>query len=257
MNEVVNCLEGEVDILKAVWDVGGSLKAVKTSPSVPLPRDPEELRQRISFLGRAWAFVALSQPNCKYLQGGTPQLWAEYLDYLPGPFCFKLRARDASGNTSAEPPWNLLLSYGLESCRKMVELMVDEGTAIDTALPTAYKNSLTKERFFITPLAVGSSASSSSKRPFSALEDNDSTWKTKKQQWLSKKGTKGKGKGKGNGGGKGKQGSKNGCAFKTPDGKNICFAFNTRDQARSAKKCKYLHVCGRCFKDHPLYQCSA
>ena len=67
LTEVVNVLEGEVDILKAVWEVGGSLKAVKTTPSVPLPRDPEELRARISLLGRAWAFVAFAQPNCKYL----------------------------------------------------------------------------------------------------------------------------------------------------------------------------------------------
>ena len=52
LTEVVNVLEGEVDILKAVWEVGGSLKAVKTTPSVPLPRDPEELRARISLLGR-------------------------------------------------------------------------------------------------------------------------------------------------------------------------------------------------------------
>ena len=44
LSAVVNCLEGEVDVLKGVWDVGGSLKAVKTSPNIALPRDPEELR---------------------------------------------------------------------------------------------------------------------------------------------------------------------------------------------------------------------
>jgi hypothetical protein len=64
LSEVVNCLEGEVDVLKAVWDVSGSLKAIKTSPTIALSRDPEELRQRIALLGRAWAFVDLGQPNC-------------------------------------------------------------------------------------------------------------------------------------------------------------------------------------------------
>ena len=71
LSEVVNILEGEVDALKAVWDVGGSLKAVKTSPTVALPRDPEELRARLSLMGRAWAFVAMAQPNCMFLQGNT------------------------------------------------------------------------------------------------------------------------------------------------------------------------------------------
>ena len=59
LTEVVNCLEGEIDVLKAVWNVSGSLKAIKTSPSIALPRDPKELRQRLALLGRAWAFVAL------------------------------------------------------------------------------------------------------------------------------------------------------------------------------------------------------
>ena len=151
---MVNCLEGEVDVLKAVWDIGGSLKAIKTSPSIALPRDPEELRQRVALLGRAWAFVGLGQPNCKYLQGGTPQMWSECLDYLLGPHVHRLYTRDAYGAVSSEPPWNLLLSYELEIRRKTVELMA-KGSSIDFALPAAYKDGLIKERYFITPLAVG------------------------------------------------------------------------------------------------------
>ena len=41
----------------------------------------------------------------------------------------------------------------------------------------------------------------------------------------------------------------------TPDGKPICFAFNDKSNPCTKTKCSFLHVCGRCFKDHPMYQC--
>jgi len=248
LSEVVNCLEGEIDILKAVWDVSGSLKAIKTSPSVALPRDPEELRQRLALLGRAWAFVALGQPNCKYLQGGTPQMWTEYLDYLLGPYVHKLYARDAYGSISSEPPWNLLLSYELEIRRKMVDLMA-KGTAINAALPTAYKDSLIKERYFTTPLAIGSSL----KRPLPPPADPNNL--TKKQRLAIEKG-KGKGKGRKGKQGRGGKGTRQDrCAAQTPDGKRICYGFNDKSTPCAKPACTFLHVCGRCFKDHPMWQC--
>ena len=63
LSEVINKIQGETDVMKAVWDPSGTIKAVKSSPSAPLPRDPEELRTRVTLMGRAWAFVALMQPN--------------------------------------------------------------------------------------------------------------------------------------------------------------------------------------------------
>ena len=255
LTEVVNCLEGEVDVLKAVWDVGGSLKAVKTSPSVALPRDPEELRQRIALLGRAWAFVSLGQPNCKYLQGNTPQMWNEYLDYLLGPYVHKLYARDAYGSVASEPPWNLSLSYALEIRRKMVDLMA-KGTAIDVALPAAWRDGLTKERFFITPLAIGSTLKRPA--PFSHNQEADPRKKTRaeKAALRMQKGAKGKGKGKNKGRKPGK-GHEAGCADETPDGKRICYSFSGKERPCTKQKGFFLHVCGQCFKDHPMYQCNA
>ena len=248
MTEVVNCLKGEVDVLKAVWDVGGSLKAIKTSPSIALPRDPEELRQRIMLLGRAWAFVALGQPNCKYLQGNAPQLWNEYLDYLLGPYVHKLYARDAYGAVSSEPPWNLLPLCKLETRRKMVDLMA-KGSSIDIALPAAYKDSLIKERYFITPLALGSALRRPTPPPYNPV--NPSNRQLKQERLRMKGGGKGKGKG-----GKGRKRplERDRCAPATPDGKRICFGFNNKNEPCTRPKCTFLHVCGRCFKDHPMWQ---
>ena len=65
------------------------------------------------------------------------------------------------------------------------------------------------------------------------------------------KGGKGKGKGKGKGG-KGK-GS---CKARTPDGKEICFAFN-RKGAWCPGNCGREHVCGVCFRPNkPMHNCN-
>jgi len=200
----------------------------------------------------------LGQPNCKYLQGNTPQMWNEYLDYLLGPYTYKLYARDAYGGISAEPPWNLLLSYELETRRKMVGLM-SKGTEISAALPAAWKDSLTKERFFVTPLAVGSS----SKRPALALKDQEANpakkpTRAERQKEAARLWQAGKGRGKGKGNGK-RTAMQAGCTDMTPDGKIICYAFNNKQNPCTSQKCTYLRLCGRCFKDHPMWspQCSA
>ena len=66
---------------------------------------------------------------------------------------------------------------------------------------------------------------------------------------------KGKGESK-NKGGKAKSYAQ-GCASETPDGKKICYTFNDKARGCAVAKCQFLHVCGRCFKDHPMFRCDA
>ena len=67
-----------------------------------------------------------------------------------------------------------------------------------------------------------------------------------------------KGKGKGRptkGGGKAKGVTKAGISHRTPDGRNICFKYNNKEEKCKVCKCTYLHVCGKCFQQHPAYDC--
>jgi hypothetical protein len=69
-----------------------------------------------------------------------------------------------------------------------------------------------------------------------------------------------KGQGKGKGKGKGSRSGKDaGCSSEIPDGKRICYAFNNKDRPCTLRKCNFLHVCGKCFQDHPMWspQCNA
>ena len=86
------------------------------------------------------------------------------------------------------------------------------------------------------------------KRKFSAAQ-----WAAFTQQGRGRgagKGGKAGGKGQGGGKGKGK------CKPTTPDGVEICFAFNDRKKKCNGQ-CGRLHVCGVCFKENsPMYSCN-
>ena len=240
LTEVANKEEDDVDMLRAIWDTSGAIKAVRSYPKVPMPRDPEELRQRITLLGTAWA----SQPSAAVIQGVTPQTWQRYLEYILGKHCYGLSARNAYGETMAAPPWSLLMSYELEVRRKMAEDM-SEGIPMATALEKAYKDPVVKERYFTTPLAAAS-VTGAKRKVDEAFGNQDAG------------GPKGRGKGKSKDKGKSKGKGKNGkgCASRTPDGKPICYKYNNQVEKCTKSRCSFLHVCGRCFKDHPMYQCT-
>jgi hypothetical protein len=258
LTEVISQQEDDPDTLKTVWSVGGELKAVKVGAKVSLPTNPEALRQRITLLGTAWMFIATHQTNRAYLAAITPQLFQEYLDYLLGDHVYGLVANDARGNVIGAPSWDLLIAYEHAIRAKAIQL-VRKGESFVRALRLAWEDPLTKERNFTTPLALESTA----KRPAGGHSPYNPPPKAQKygSGGDSKGAGGGKGSGsKGSGGGrqntrrgdrktggksdKGKGGA-TGCASNTPDGKSICYAFNSA--GCKASPCKFMHVCGRCF----------
>ncbi len=111
---------------------------------------------------------------------------------------------------------------------------------------------MVKERFFTTPLAL-SNMNGTTKR--SGGQDGDQGWSKKQKKGGRGKGSA-KGRGKGSKGEKGKGKGRNGCAFKTPEGKLVCFDFNNPDVGCTKKDCQYSNVCGNCFKaGHAMYNC--
>ncbi len=81
---VINKDQGGPGELVPVWDPSGSFKAIKLPSEVPMPKDSEELRQRVELLGVAWMCVSNVHSSWPWLEGQTPQLYAEYLRYLLG-----------------------------------------------------------------------------------------------------------------------------------------------------------------------------
>jgi hypothetical protein len=246
LSEVINYREDDARELRPVWDLSGALKSMKTQTTVPLPRDTEELRARISLMGTAWVFTSFQQTGNKVLENIDPFVFSSYVDYLLGVHVWGLVAKGADGSTFAGPGWPLLLSYEQEIRAYAYSLVCNEGVPLKDALVKAWQDETVKGSYFVTPLAL-----QSTKRH---LEHPGSVQPSKFQRMDM---PKGKGKGKRNKKGKGKSTAPSNCASKTPDGKGICFDFNKNGCSRSAKECRFEHVCGVCFrKGSPMGQCA-
>ena len=126
--------------------------------------------------------------------------------------------------------------------------------SIKVALNKAVENTTLRERFFTTPCALqvrtGASSAGSGNpwdtgaaqagargRPIAAVSGKGGQVSQKKQK-----------KGKG---GKGGKSYKNGH---TPDGREVCFAYN--GEGCNNHNCARLHVCRRCFGNHNQANCT-
>ena len=238
LTEVVSRDEVDPDVMVPLLDSRGNFSIKKGSSVVALPTGPEQLRKRLSVMQNALLMLKLKYTGREEIADVEKDCFERYKDYLLGDFCWGLSSTDLHGNMVQTPPWSLVLSYEQAIRKRACALMVSEGYPFGKALQTAWKDPVVKERHFITPLALYS------KRSY----PNHEHW----GDWNSK--GKGKGKSKTKDKNKGKDAPKG--ASTTPEGEKICFRFN---QGKcSWPKCKFLHVCSKCFKKgHNGLNCKA
>ena len=264
LSEVINFRQDDARELKPVWDSSGSLKSIKTETTIPLPANTEELRSRIHLLGTAWMFASFAQAGNHVVKDLTPGIFSAYLDYLLGEHAWGLTAKGPDGGAVTGPSWALLLSYEQEIRSKAYSLVCTEGCTLADALVKAWKDEEVRSRYLVTPLALQHTTGRGVVRPY-----QDESWAGGSGDPRPRKAQKtksGNGKGGGKNGGKGaakgadkgaksgKRSKPEGCEAQTPEGVNICFAFNSG--GCSGKKCNFAHVCGKCFKKGvPIYKC--
>lgn len=244
LSEVVAFREDNRDGLIPVWDLTGSLKPLKTRPTVPLPQTTEELRLRLQVMGAAWVFTSFQHTANAVVKDLTPELFTSYADHLLGQHVWGLAAKNASGHELASPTWNLLLNYEHEIRAHACSLLCEGDMSWDKALRMAWMDTTVKDRYFVTPLQLASS-----KR--SAPTTTGIGGGGHAGPPLQKRTKAEKGKGKGKSKDKGKR-----CAFRTPGGKQVCFNFNKPDGCPKGAACAFEHVCGVCFKEgRPMTTC--
>lgn len=248
LTSVLSYYEDDPDLLTTVWDASGTLKMKKGAASVAEPANPEQLRHRITLLGTGLMCLAIRNPNRAYLQGLTPQNFQAYLSYLLGDFVWQLTGRSSEGMTVAKPSWQQLLIYEIEIRKKAWRSVYTSSMPFGQALENAWRDPVVKERFFTTPVAF-----SALSRPMVSTSNN-STWQDRSTDGQYQKTKKVKNK-KGKGAGKGKV-NKFGCAIRTPEGKTICFGYNSAATKCKNRGCNHQHVCGKCFGKHPMYACT-
>ena len=260
--------DGEESLVPS-WDNVGSLKLKRTIADIEEPTNPEELRRRISVMINGLIFISLQHTNRSELQGIRPEFANTYASYLLGDQVWAMVAQDEQGHTIASPNWRLVLQYEFNLRKRAYREMCEDGTPFATALRNAWDDVLTRNRFFITPLAIASSSGAKSiemtshtstpvhKRSAADLSGQTGQRTTGQQGGRGRgKGGKGKGGKRFKGGGKGLEVPK-GCARTTPDGRFICYGYNDFNTRCRNPQCAFFsgHVCGICFQKHPMYAC--
>ena len=228
LSEVIAKDEVDPDVLTPIFDTKGNLSVKKGSSTVPLPSGPEQLRRRLSIMQNCMMMLSIKHVSHEELKDIDKALFDRYKDYILGDYVWGLSSTDLRGNQIQTPPWSLVLSYEQAIRKKAFSYMQSETIRFGAALEKAWKCAVTKERHFITPLALYS------KRSYPPPGD----WDPKGKGKVKGKNDKGKGKGKGT----------------APKGEKICFRFN---QGKcSYKKCKFDHICNKCFqKGHNALNC--
>eukprot|EP00435_Cladocopium_sp_Y103_P068936 s20_g32.t1 len=164
LTEVVSKDEVDPDVMMPIFDSKGSFSVKRGSTTIPLPTGPEQLRRRLSVMLHAILMLAIKHRNREEIQDVLRDLFERYKDYLLGDYVWGLSSTDLQGHQVQTPPWSLVLSYEQAIRKRAYSLMVTEHVRLGAALEQAWKCPTTKERHFITPLALYSKRWSERKR---------------------------------------------------------------------------------------------
>ena len=162
--------------------------------------------------------------------------------------------------------------------RKEQAKLISKGLSFKDALDNATRDHSIRERHFVTPMAVSAIAAGSGGsgnrgrdcsrsaphrggrggKPRNERRDTGASgsWGSgASNSWGNKGSNKGSNKGANKGRGKSRDKGKGKGHRLTPDGKQICFAFNNAHE-KCTGTCDRAHVCRTCLGGHPAYQCT-
>jgi hypothetical protein len=254
LDEIESCEDSLLLGLQSSLDATGRLRVTKTKTKGKMPATTEELRTKLRVESNLWLFLGAKFKNRTWLQGLTPADFSAYTDYLLGHKVNGLmlpRSDGAEGTSALNPPWNVLLNYDYAMRRAAFkEVREDPTVTLQEALRRVVRDVEIKELSFTSIISL--SRKSSIQLPDAKRQRATSSGRQifdGKSGGKGGRGKSGKGRfGKGNAG-KGRGGPK--LAYQTPDGRSICFAFNSEGCPGS---CGMAHVCRipGCFKEHPM-----
>jgi len=214
---------------------------VETAP----PGTLEELRSKVVLMANHYLFAKFRYPNKQLLQKLNPFTFLDYLGYLTGKHVAQMESQTVDGIKLHRPSVRLLVNYEYQMRKEVVEEM-NQGGCMAEELKKITKNSDVRERHFSTPLAV-----SSASQAVQAGWTNQDGVPTRVHPYG---GPKGKGKGKKGKGKKGKKGqAQHQLHSTTPDGRQICFAWNNQQEGCKGG-CQRVHACRICLDPtHPTF----
>ena len=265
LSEIIS-VEQSTDEQVVIHEAGVNLRVRKAAKSIAMPVTTEDLRNRMKTLAITFIVAAYRHGSRLWLRTANMEVFNLYTEYLLSDQCAMYHL-DEQG-ISVKATWATVLSYELQMRKLVCRAVLYDQKDFGTALREAQEDMACRTRYFITPTAILASASKNSRPPATPPPGGTpppvpGTPGSKKRKLLERKqlfearkaskaeakaaGTpKGKGKGKG-------QGKRD--RVRTPDGRLVCGFWNEPGGC-SKEDCTWVHVCSKCFADHPRHQCT-
>ena len=237
-------------------DLGSNVRVRKAPKAIALPNTTEEFRNRMKTLAISFVLASYKHGSRVWLKTATMRCFAEYTDYILSDQVALFHLDQEGVSVHASRQTVLIYEHAMRkaTCRSVLYDSLD----FETALKAAQRDLNIKERFFISPTAILSA--NGKRRPAAAIAGvppipviSNKRRKAAERVARNKSGSSKGPPSSGSGGkGKGKSKSEN---PKTPDGRLICGFYN---KAAGCKKegCTWVHVCSRCYQNHPAFECT-
>ena len=244
LDEILNRKDSATSQIQSALDSSGHIRVTRTKAKSKMPTSTEEYRKVMKVEMYAWLCMASRYKAKHWLHGLTSEPFVKFVEYILGERVHGLQIPGVNPEQTQKlkPEWPIVLAYEQKLRREAMKLVTQEGHTLADALRAVTRDADLKEAFFTTPVALRAAQSAQS-------GEHINKW-----QKTYDKGGKGKGK---KGGKKGEKGKRDmpeqlkglSLAWRTPDGRDLCFAWNT---GGCSGKCGRVHQCRvkGCYGDH-------
>lgn len=246
--------------LQSSLDSGGRLRIIKEKKKAKMPINSEELRAKIKVECNTMLMLAARFRNKAWFDGLTTKAYQRYVDFILGEKVYQLQISKGDGSAqtmAANPSWDLMISFEHKLRKEAYRRTSREGRSLNVTLEEVTSDASLKETFFVTPLTLELARRHTAQPGTPAAGAGYGKWKGSDSSNNNKQrpGPKGGGKGKSR---KGKLGAESRAGFvysTTPDGRQICYAFNSQN-GTCRGNCGRVHVCQFCLSPkHNRHSC--
>lgn len=250
LDEILSKQSTSNSVIQSAVDTTGHIRVTRTKAKAKMPTTTEEYRKVMKVEAYSWLCMASRYKAKHWLHGLTMEPFLKFTEYILGDRVFGIQIPMSSGESSQQkvrPEWTIILSYE-HKLRKEAMKKVLEGHTLADSLLAVIRDPDLKEAYFTTPVAL-KSAMPETQQPYKWQRFNSKGGFNGKQSYGF---TKGKGK-QPKGKSKGKQVDQRlkglSLAWRTPDGRELCFAWNGGDCDGSCGRVHQCRVKG-CYGSH-------
>eukprot|EP00435_Cladocopium_sp_Y103_P033708 s3649_g8.t1 len=251
LDEIVSKKDTSTAQIQSSVDSSGHLRVTRTKGKSKMPTTTEEYRRVMRVEMYSWLAISARYKAKHWLHGLEASHFNKFVDFILGDRVLGIQIPAPSGDGSQQkvrPDWGIVLSFEHKLRKEAFRLVTHENQTLAAALLAVTKDADLKEAFFTTPVAL---------RAATVSEPPQNKWPRFNSKGSSggKSFTPSKGKGGKSGKGKTKDSRLAGLqlAWRTPDGRDLCFAYNS---GTCDGKCNRVHQCRvkGCYADHPAIQ---